>query len=206
MRTVAGVACALVALGAVAQGALPAKPSRASDPQCRWERFDDAAVGLAAWVEHCDYGSRRIDFVARGRSLAIRYSDGGEPEALVDVIDLGPGESASAAVRRVFAAATDAAVAGRCVLSAYRDPLGARPPAGVRRYTFVPNPGYRRALKAKQDPNEIPDPPCGDLGDAPDGIQYFEVRGNAASGRLLFVRIGQDTPLFDDATLTPLKR
>ena len=43
------------------------------------------------------------------------------------------------------------------------------------------------------------DPPCGDWGDAPDGIQYFEVHPGARS--VLFVRVGQDEPLFDEKTL-----
>jgi hypothetical protein len=39
----------------------------------------------------------------------------------------------------------------------------------------VPDDAYAKALKAKANPNEVPDPPCGAWGAAPDGIQYFEV-------------------------------
>ncbi|WP_352830977.1 hypothetical protein [Mesorhizobium sp. M0830] len=37
----------------------------------------------------------------------------------------------------------------------------------------------------------------------PDGIQYFEV-STGAGRKLLFVRIGQDEPLFDEQTLEVL--
>ncbi|WP_322418997.1 hypothetical protein [Mesorhizobium huakuii] len=74
-------------------------------------------------------------------------------------------------------------------------------PAGVKRYTFSPDAAYAKGLKAKADPNEVPEPPCGDWGEMPDGIQYFEV---PAGRKVLFVRVGQDEPLFDEQTLRVL--
>jgi hypothetical protein len=65
----------------------------------------------------------------------------------------------------------------------------------------VPNKAYGKQLAAQADPNEVPDPPCGDWGDAPDGIQYFEAQPASGVAKVLFVRVGQDTPLFDEATL-----
>jgi len=76
-------------------------------------------------------------------------------------------------------------------------------PAGIKRYTFSPDAAYAKELKALADPNEVPEPPCGDWGEMPDGIQYFEVP--AGEGRkVLFVRVGQDEPLFDEQTLRVL--
>jgi hypothetical protein len=179
----------------------PPKPSRKAADLCAWERLSDAQVGLAAWVQRCDYGSRKIDFVAKGSSLAIRYSDGGAPDPLVDMFTLGPGETPPAGVRRIFLSRTDPKVARRCVLAPWR---GSDAPAGAVRFTFVPNAAYRKALKAKEDPNEVGDPPCGEWGDAPDGIQYFETWPSSTAGRFAFVRVGQDEPLFDERTLQPL--
>ncbi|WP_292136341.1 hypothetical protein [Mesorhizobium sp.] len=76
-------------------------------------------------------------------------------------------------------------------------------PAAVRRYTFSRDAAYAKKLKAVASLDEIPEPPCGDWGEMPDGIQYFEVP--AGEGRkLLFVRIGQHEPLFDEQTLRVL--
>ena len=179
----------------------PPKPSRKAAERCAWERFSDAQVGLAAWVQRCDYGSRKIDFIAMGSSLAIRYSDGGAPDPVVDMFALRPGETPPAGVRRIFRSRTDPKIARRCILAPYR---GTDAPAGVVRYTFVPNAAYRKALKAKEDPNEVGDPPCGDWGDAPDGIQYFQTWPSSTAGRFAFVRVGQDEPLFDERTLQPV--
>src|SRR3954447_9230762 len=163
-------------------------PSRPPEKGCAWERFSNASVGLEAWVQRCDYGFRKIDFVAQGHSLAIRYSDGGAPENVIDVIDRLPGESGEAAVRRIFAAHTDKALVAKCVARPFQ---GMTARKDVKRFAFVP----KKPEKTRDD--EVPDPPCGEWGAAPDGIQYFEVQ----PAKVFFVRGGQDIPLFDEQTL-----
>jgi Ssp1 endopeptidase immunity protein Rap1a len=175
------------------------EPSRAALPGCVWEQRSSAEAGLAAWVQRCDYGSRKIDLFFKENTLAIQYSDGGEPSAVIEVFDLRQGETPAAGVKRVFADLTaDQTFVERCVLTPYRE---TRAPAGVLRFTFVPDAAYQKELDAQADPNDIPEPPCGEWGFAPDGIQYFEAVEAGKSRRLLFVRAGQDTPLFDENTL-----
>ena len=199
MRCIA--ACLLGLFVAVPAAAQMDRPSRTPVKDCAWEKISDAAVGLDAWVQRCDFGFRKIDFLFKDRALAIRYSDGGPPDLLVEVIDLLPGESQQAGVKRIYAAHTDAKLAARCRMAPLR---AGKAPAGVARYTFVPNAAYRKELKAKANPDEVGDPPCGEWGVAPDGIQYFEVRPADKSRRILFVRVGQDVPLFDEQTLRPI--
>ena len=191
----------MLLLSAGAAGAQADRPSRPAVKGCAWERVSDAGVGLAAWVQRCDFGNRRIDFVFQEHALAARFSDGGAPDPLVEVFSLNPGESPQAGITRIYRAHTDAALAARCMLVPYG--VGRTPP-GARHYAFVPNAAYRNELKAKQSPNEVGEPPCGDWGVAPDGIQYFEVRPGGKARKLLFVRVGQDVPLFDEMTLRPL--
>ncbi len=176
-------------------------PSRPADKDCKWEKLSDANVGLDAWVERCNYGPRRTDFIFQGRSLAIRESDvgGGKPDPLVDVLDLLPGETIEAGLKRIFNSKTDPKIAKRCVLAPYKGE-GERVPAGVKRFTFVPDARYQKELDKKAS-DGIPDPACGDWGDQPDGIQYFETQPKSGATRVLFVRVGQDVPLFDENTL-----
>ena len=180
-----------IAFTAVASDA----PSRPALENCKWEKFSDARLGLEAWVQRCDYGFRTIDFVVQDGALAQRFSDGEAADPVVRVFDLLPREKPEAGLRRIFAAHTDPAVAKRCVLAPYQ-PASKR--HGVKRYTFVPDAAYRNELDAKQEEG-IPDPPCGDLGTMPDGVQYFEVQRGAR--RVMLVIAGQDTPLFDEETL-----
>ncbi len=186
---------------ATAVAAQPDQPSRPASKGCAWEKIADTKVGLAAWVERCDYGFRKIDFLFKDGALAMRFSDGGEPEPVVEVFGRLPGESPQAGVLRIAREHTAPEIAARCLVVPYN--IG-KPPAGARRYAFAPNAAYRRELKAKEDPNEVGDPPCGDWGVAPDGIQYFEVRPADPARKILFVRVGQDQPLFDEQSLRPL--
>ena len=174
------------------------RPSRPALKGCVWEQFSDTTLGLVAWVQRCDFGFRKIDFLFAASSLVIRYSDSGVSPPVVDVLDLLPGEVPEAGVKRLFTARIRQDIASRCVLVPYRD---GTPPAGVKRFTFVPNVTFQKALDKQASPHEVPDPPCGDWGTAPDGIQYFETQPASGARKVLFVRVGQDEPLFDEQTL-----
>jgi len=192
------LACLLAAaLPAAAQGAGPSRPPVKG---CAWEKIADDGVGLEAWVQRCDFGSRKIEFVFQDGALAVRYSDGGAPDPLVEVFALRPGESPEAGIKRIYFEHTDLKLAARCMLVPYR--VGKVPP-GIARYAYVPNAAYRKELKAKENPNEVGDPPCGEWGVATDGVQYFELRPASKARKVLFVRVGQDEPLFDEQTLLP---
>lgn len=183
----------LLALPALAQTGEPSRPAIAG---CAWEQRTDLLIGLGAWVQRCDFGFRQIDLFFDSGALAIDYSDGEGPDPLVQVLDLLPGEAPNAALRRLFEAGTEPAIAARCVVA----PFTLIPaPVGAERFTFVPDAAYQSELDANANPDEVGEPPCGDWGVMPDGIQYFEVQQGAP--RLLFVRAGQEAPLFDEQTL-----
>jgi len=173
-------------------------PSRPPVKDCKWVKLSNESVGLAAWVQECDFGFRKINFVFQEKSLAISYSDSGKPDPVIDVIDLLPYETIETGLRRHFFTHTDKSIAKRCVLATYP---GAKPTAGTKRYTFLPNAEYRKQLKAKASPDVIGEPPCGEWGAAPDGVQYFEVWPKGTVRKVLFVREGQDEPLFDERSL-----
>jgi len=194
------LASALIGGSTTTTAKLP-QPSRHADQGCKWESINDATLGLAAWVEDCKHGSSEIHFVVSPPSLTMVDSDvKGPPYAVIDVIDLESGESAENGMRRVFERHTDAKIAKRCVLKPYTGDKR----AGVQRFAFVPDAAYAKELDATTSSDEVGDPPCGDWGDAPDGIQYFEVQPKSGAHKVLFVRVGQDIPLFDERTLTLL--
>ena len=174
-------------------------PSRPPVKGCQWMKLADESVGLAAWVQQCDFGFRKIDFVFQDKTLAIRYSDGGgKPDPVIDVVDLLSGETVEAGLKRFFAAHTEPNLAKRCVLTVYR---GAKRPTDAKLYSFVTDAAYRKELQAKANPDEIAEPPCGDWGDGPDGVEYFEAWPKGAVRKVLYVREGQDEPLFDAMTM-----
>jgi hypothetical protein len=192
------------ALALLALAALPAMAKDAGRPShpplkgCVWEKAESLSLGFSAWVERCDFGFRKIDLYLDKNSLFVRWSDGGAPNSVVDVLDLLPGETPEAGIRRLFDERTEKSLAAQCVLAPYKD---GKPPKGTKRYTFVPDKAFQKELDARADPNEVPDPPCGDFGYAPNGIQYFEAHPRSGARKVLFVRVGQDEPLFDEKTL-----
>lgn len=196
----AGGLFASIALSAAARADEPA-PSRPPIDKCVWEKLTDKTIRLTAWAQRCDFGFRQIHFEFVGNALAIKYSDGGAPDPLVELFDIKSGETAEAAVLRLLLERTDRSVSARCVLAPYTE--GAVP-AGVKRYTFSPDAAYAKELKALAN-DEVPQPPCGEWGEMPDGIQYFEVPAGEGR-RALFVRVGQDEPLFDEQTLRVLPK
>ena len=183
----------------LAQSAWAANPSRAAQKGCTWEKISDAALGLEAWVQRCDFGYRKIDLFAKNNALMSKFSDGGDADPLIEVFDLTTNETPEAGIKRIFAEHTkDKTLVARCVLKPYKgDPA----PAGVKRFTFLPNAALQKELDKTNDPGDIPEPPCGDWGDAPDGIQYFEAQPTSGAQRVMFVRVGQDEPVFDEKTL-----
>jgi|SRR5579864_864220 len=191
-------AALLLLVVAVPAGAAAGGPSRQPVKGCAWRKLSDPALGLEAWVQRCDFGFRKIDFQVAKSSLCVHWSDGGgTTEPVVDILDLLKGETPEAGMRRIFAQHTDKKVAARCVLRPYTE---GTTPAGAQRFAFVPGPAYQRELDARHE-DGVPDPPCGDWGVAPDGIQYFETQPASGARKVLFVRVGQDEPLFDEATL-----
>ena len=196
----AGGLFASIALSAAARADEPA-PSRPPIDKCVWEKLTDKTIRLTAWAQRCDFGFRQIHFEFVGNALAIKYSDGGAPDPLVEVFDIKSGETGEAAVLRLLLEKTDKAVSARCVLAPYTE---GTVPAGVKRYTFSPDATYAKELKALAN-DEVPQPPCGEWGEMPDGIQYFEVPAGEGR-RALFVRVGQDEPLFDEQTLRVLPK
>ena len=52
-----------------------AKPSRVPVKGCTWEHAADAQIGLDAWVQRCDFGDRKIDFVLTVSDFSVHRFD-----------------------------------------------------------------------------------------------------------------------------------
>ena len=173
-------------------------PSRSAEKGCKWGKISEAALGLDVWVQQCDFGFRKITIFAKGNALVLHNSDGGEDEKLIETFALQADEKPEAAIKRVFTEHTaDKDLVARCLVKPYKGYEAT--PKNAKRYTVLPNAALKKELDAKTDAGDIPEPPCGDWGDMPDSVQYYEAQEGA--GRIMVVRAGQDEPLFDEKTL-----
>src|SRR5258708_10900424 len=106
---------ALLLVVSLPAGAAAGGPSRKPVKGCAWRKISDAALGLEAWVQRCDFGFRKIDFQVAKTALLIRWSDGGgTTERVVEVLDLVKGETPEAGIRRILALPTDNKGPARC--------------------------------------------------------------------------------------------
>ena len=76
-------------------------------------------------------------------------------------------------------------------------------PPGWTLYEIVPT-GKKKELFDAQPDDEIPEPPCGDLGHAVDYVGFFLVP-DAHKDRVYHVDLGQDGTMFDPFTITPFQ-
>ncbi|WP_185975160.1 hypothetical protein [Mesorhizobium sp. WSM4310] len=157
----------------------------------------DKTIGLAAWAHRCDFGFRQIHFEFAGNALSIKYSDGGAADPLVEVFDIKSGETAEAAVQRLFLEKTDKTVSARCVPAPYTE---GTMPAGVKRCTSSPDAAYAKELKRLPTPIRSRSHPAATGAGWPTASSISRCR-RVRGGRMLLVRVGQDEPLFDEQTL-----
>src|SRR5690242_17926934 len=72
-------------------------PSRPAQKGCKWEKLSEAALGVEAWVQQCDFGFRKIHMYAKQNVLLSHFSDGGEDEKLIETFELQANEKPEAA-------------------------------------------------------------------------------------------------------------
>jgi hypothetical protein len=73
-------------------------------------------------------------------------------------------------------------------------------PPGWALWEVAPTGKLKEAFEALLD-DEVPEPPCGELGFAVDHIGYFMI-ADAHPERVLYVDLGQDGTMFDPSTIT----
>lgn len=196
------VPAALTALGAALLSstvlAAEGEPSRAPLEGCAWEQISDAGTGMTAWVQSCDFGDgRTLGYAFDGNRLVQKSSDFEELVPVAEVFDIKAGETATDALKRVYAELTEPGIAKRCVL---KQETETELPAGIARYSFVADAELQKELDATTVEGDIPETRCGPYGMTYESVRHFQTIEGA--DKLVFLDLGQDDPLFDDMTLS----
>lgn len=204
MNLSAAAALALILCAGAARAAEPAPPSRPAEEGCVWRRMNEPGVGLALWVEKCDFGFRTVDYVGSAKEKAIfevMHDTGvAAPDTRDPIVYLfakRADEPIVAAIRRVSLRSVPAARRARC--RAVLAPE-VKLPAGKVAYKFSPD---DEAELMKNAEGEIPEAGCGKLGVDYDSQSYFEYHPQENPRRFAFVLFGQEEhPGFDEDSLT----
>jgi hypothetical protein len=190
------VLAALLAGVPAAALAQPPMPTESSVPgQCAWHWMTGAGVGI--WAERCDLvtgvWTPRFDETLPGFVLTL---DGADETVILQVFDK-PADAPIDAILPALRAGGYIPDDDDCVFEA----AAIRPAPRTIAFHEIKPTGARLAALEATPADEVPEPPCGDYGWGTHGTRYFmtDIR---FPERVIYVNIGQDGTMFDDASIT----
>lgn len=197
MRRTAALALLFVAAAASAA-------SRPPDRDCAWTTLSDPGLGVDLRTQTCDFGFRTVGFETSAKDTTIyevltdTATRRRTRQAAIVLFSKKPQETPERAIQRVAFRKLGFKARRHC--SVVAKPLGFLN-KGKTAFTIAPDEEFAEEI-ARKAGDQIPPPPCGDMGELPDGFTYFEFHADSP-GRFAFVIYGQDDhPLFDESSLT----
>jgi hypothetical protein len=177
-------------------GIRPDMPEWQTDAaNCSWHWREGGGIGL--WAETCRFNDRTWQVVwYEDQAAFVTRADDSEMGIAVQVFDLPSGSSISALGQTLIeAGALDANAA--CIW----DAIALRPAPRTMAF-HVLTPADQTALGPTPS-GDIPEPACGPYGASTHGLRYFltDLRWSDVA---VFIDEGQERPLFDPASITPL--
>jgi hypothetical protein len=191
-----GLAVAAPMTGLANGTSLPPLPEWQTDAaNCAWHWREGGGIGL--WAESCDFNGRIWQVVwDADRAAFVTRNDEADMSIAVQPFDLPSGSKISELSQTlVEAGALDATAA--CIWAA----IALRP--APRTIAFhVLTPADKTALSPTAS-GDIPEPACGPYGASTHGVRYF-ITDSRWPDLAIFIDEGQERPLFDSASITPL--
>lgn len=180
----------------MAEAGAPASPFYATDKaRCGWSWKTGAGIGM--WAEDCkfDTGLWSVAYDAKADVFSLSV-DGGEPYPVLRQFHKKPQDGPEAllpSLRQAGLIPDD----GDCQFAPHTDQ---KSPAGWSLWEIAPV-GKRKEAFDALPKDEVPDPPCGEVGYAADSIGFFMI-SDTHPERILYVNLGQDGTMFDPFTIT----
>jgi hypothetical protein len=172
----------------------PAVPFYATDKKaCTWQWKTVKGIGL--WTEDCTFDNGRWNVVYDETNdwFALQVN-GADPYPVLRQFRTDGGPEALLPELKAKSLVLDDA---ECVFA----PSAEQPvPAGWEGWNVVPTGKRKQDYDALPD-DEVPEPPCGELGMAVDFIGFF-MTAKDHPGRILYVNLGQDGTMIDLPSVT----
>lgn len=197
----AAVFTALLAAGQPAlAGSQPPQPAHSTDAaHCTWVWQTNG--GLGVWTERCQFDTGLWQLKPDGDGFAL-YVDSDNTGVVLRAFakpTAGGIDAVLPELRQQGLIPNDK----DCVFKpASHAVLGTVGPAPKTRAFFEIMPtGKRKAAFDATPADEVPDPPCGEVGFDPDGMRLFMTEVTHPAG-VVYMNLGQDGTMFDPATVT----
>jgi hypothetical protein len=176
--------------------AQPPEPENSTDAaRCQWHWKQGGGIGI--WAERCafDTGVWELEFRENLPGFVLTV-DGGDEQTVLQRFTRPAGAGPSAILpelrRRGYIPDDD-----ECVF----EPAAIRPAVRTIAFFEIKPTGKRKAAFDATPADEVPDPPCGEYGWSTHGVRYF-MTDTRHPNAVVYVNIGQDGMMFDDATVT----
>lgn len=192
-RLMLALALACAAVPAAAEP--PPKPATSTDAdKCEWIWKEGG--GLGVWTETCRMNGV-WEAVYDDKAGAFVITIDGEPNGVVLQRFVKPADADIAAILPELRKRGLIPDDDECVF-AKADRETSSP--DIAFYEIMPV-GSRKAAFDATPADEVPEPPCGDFGFAPDGISYF-MTDSRHPDAVVYFNLGQDGMMFDPGTVT----
>jgi hypothetical protein len=192
----------LMAFATPALAGQPPKPDTSTDPDhCTW--VWQTGGGLGAWTERCqfDTGLWQLKFNDTPSRFSLMVDDENTGVVLAPFAKPAEGgiDTLLPELRRLGLIPDD----DQCVFQpASSDAIASiGPTPKTRAYFEIMPTGARKAAFDATPQDEVPEPPCGEVGFDPDGIRLFMTDVTHPTG-VVYMNLGQDGTMFDPGSVT----
>lgn len=185
--------CAAPALAADPPSDAPPKPGWSSAPgHCSWVWREGGGVGL--WTEACDFdtGARAVAYDAAQDRFVTTIDGKPDVTVLRQFRETGGPEALAAALKK------QGLILDNAECRMVKVP-GTAAPAGWTGWNVMPTGTLKEAFD-KEVQEQVPEPPCGELGYTADSVTFFMVKDDAP-GRIFYVDLGQEAAMLDIKTI-----
>jgi hypothetical protein len=177
-------------------GSLPPMPDWQTDAaNCAWHWKEGGGIGL--WAETCRFNGATWHVVwDEDKAAFVTRNDDSDMGIAVQAFAL-PGGAGITALSEALIETGSLDANAECVWQ----PVAPRP--APRTTAFRVLTPVNAAALTPTPLGDVPEPVCGPYGASTHGIRYF-MTDLRWPGRAIFVEEGQERPLFDPASITPL--
>lgn len=180
---------------------------RQAEKDCKWEDFSASNLGISIMVQNCNWKEMSPIFL-ESKNAIIQI-----PEKLknskkdyykvIEVYKKKENEDFEEVINKQFISKLSRVEKNHC--SAKQSYFILDDKSKVN-FVIEPDTVLSERILQQTSEGQIPRDPCGEYGISGNGfIRYFEYHPEESKTKYIFVRVGQDAPLFDEKTIRFLK-
>lgn len=176
---------------------------RKAEQDCSWKDFHSEKLGLQIMIQSCNWQDMSPVFLESGNSIVqipekLKNSkkDGYK---IIEVYKKDENEDFEELLNKEFISKLNRTEKRHCEVKQSYFILDDK---SKLNYVIEPDNVLQETILQETPEGQVPRDPCGGYGISGNGfIRYFEYHPNESKTKYIFVRVGQDAPLFDEKSI-----